>query len=155
MVLLDTKTSCLCTSGRVPRVLFLFPKGMFIMSLRIHNTLYQGPKKLDDPGNGGSIRVTEDLSICEMVSLAAGETRTLVDPEKPGIRFTLYHMTDGGDIVVHAAEGFNVALETDATFAEAGDTLELISVTKTWGEPQSAGTYRWQTLDGNIGVTLA
>ncbi len=125
------------------------------MSLRIHNTLFQAAKQLDDPGNGETIRVTEDLMICEMVSAAAGETRTLADPTKPGIRFTLYHKTDGGDIVVHAAQGFNVALETDATFAEAGDTLELISVTKTWGEPMSAGTYRWQVLDGNIGVTIA
>lgn len=124
------------------------------MSLRIHNTLYQGPKKLDDPGDGGTIQVTEDLSICEMVS-AAAETRTLDDPTKPGIRFTLRMLTDGGDIIVHAAEGFNVQLETDATFADAGDTLELISVTKTWGEPMSAGTYRWQVLDGNIGVAIA
>lgn len=125
------------------------------MSLRIHNTLFQAAKKIVDPKDGGTIEVSEDLQICEMVSLGAGETRTLASPTKPGIRLTLYHMTDGGDIVVHAAEGFNVALETDATFAEAGDTLELISVTKTWGEPQSAGTYRWQVLDGNVGVTIA
>lgn len=125
------------------------------MSHRVHNDLYEGPKKLADPGDGEVIQVAEDLQICEMVSLAAGETRVLADPTKPGIRLTLFHLTDGGDIIVHAAEGFNVALETDATFADAGDTLELISVTKTWGEPQSAGTYRWQVLDGNIRVTIA
>ncbi len=121
------------------------------MSLRIHNTLYQGPKKLDDPGDGGTIQVVDDLSICEMVSVAA-ETRTLDDPTKPGIRFTLRMLTDGGDIIVHCTEGFNVQLETDATFADAGDTLELISVTKTAGYP---GVFRWQVLDGNIGVTIA
>ena len=119
------------------------------MSHRIHNDLYQGPKKIDDPKDGGTILVAEDLQICEMVSLAAGETRTLADPTKPGIRLTLFHMTDGGDIIVHASQGFNVALETDATFADAGDTLELISVTKT------TGTFRWQVLDDNIGVTIA
>ncbi|HUS40083.1 MAG TPA: hypothetical protein VMX74_11560 [Pirellulales bacterium] len=124
------------------------------MSHRIHNDLYQGPKKLDDPGDTKTILVSEDLSICEMVSVAA-ETRTLADPTKPGIRFTLRLLTDGGDIIVHATEGFNVALETDATFADAGDTLELISVTKTWRSPQSASTFRWQVFDENIGVTIA
>ena len=67
------------------RVLFLFPKGMFLMSHRIHNDLYIAPKKIDDPKDGGTILVAEDLQICEMVSLAAGETRTLADPTKPGI----------------------------------------------------------------------
>lgn len=124
------------------------------MSLRVHNTLYQAPKLLDDPGASGTILVAEDLSMCEMVSVAA-ETRTLANPTKPGIRFTLRMLTDGGDIIVRATEGFNVALETNATFADARDTLELISVTKSWGEPMSAGTYRWQVLDGNIGVTIA
>jgi len=124
---------------------------MFLMSHRVHNDLYEGPKKLDDPGDGETIQVVDDLSICEMVSTTT-ETRTLADPTKPGIRFTLRLLTDGGDIVVHAAEGFNVQLETDATFADAGDTLELISVTKTCGYP---GVFRWQILDDNIGVTIA
>lgn len=122
------------------------------MSLRIHNTLFQAAKKIVDPKDGGTIEVSEDLQICEMVSLAAGETRVLADPTKPGIRLTLFHLTDGGDITVHASEGLNVALETDAAFADAGDTLELISVTKTAGYP---GVFRWQVLDGNIGVTIA
>lgn len=121
------------------------------MSHRVHNDLYEGPKKLADPGDGEVIQVAEDLQICEMVSVAA-ETRTLADPTKPGIRLTLRMLTDGGDIIVHSAQGFNVALETDATFADAGDTLELISVTKTAGYP---GVFRWQVLDGNIGVTIA
>ena len=125
------------------------------MSHRIHNTLYEGPKKIDDPKDGGTILVADDLQICEMVSLAAGETRTLANPTKPGIRLTLYHMTDGGDITVRASEGFNVALETEAAFADAGDTLELISVTKTRDGTESAGVYRWQIHDDNIGVTVA
>ena len=120
----------------------------------IHHKLYQGPKKLADPGDGATIRVVDDLSICEMVSTAA-QTRTLADPTKPGIRFTLRLLTDGGDIKVYAAQGFNVALETSATFADAGDTLELISVTKTRDGTESAGVYRWQILDDNIGVTVA
>lgn len=125
------------------------------MSLRIHNDLYIASKKIDDPKDGGTILVSEDLQICEMISLAAGETRTLANPTKPGIRLTLFHLTDGGDITVIASEGLDVGSDTSALFDEAGDTLDLISVTKIWGEPQSAGTYRWQVLDGNIGVTIA
>ena len=124
------------------------------MSHRIHHDLYEGPKRLDDPGSAGTIRVVDDLSVCEIVS-AAAETRTLDDPTKPGIRLALRMLTDGGDVNVYAANGLNVALETNAVFADAGDFLELISVTKTKGEPQSAAVYRWQVLDGNIGVTLA
>ena len=127
------------------------------MSLRVHNTLYDGPKILDDPKDGGLIQAVDDLQICQMVSLAAGETRTLANPTKPGIRLTLYHMTDGGDIIVRASEGFNTALETEAAFVEAGDTLELISVTKTRDGSESAGVYRWQVMpvDGSTGVTVA
>ena len=121
----------------------------------IHHNLYRGPKTLDDPGTGNTIRATEDLSICELVSVGADETRTLANPTKPGIRLTMRMLTDGGDVVVSVANGVNVALETNVTFADAGDFLSLISVTKTAKSPLSAATHRWQILDGNIGVTLA
>jgi len=126
------------------------------MSHRIHHDLYEGHKRLEDPGDGKTIRVVEDLSICELVSGASAETRVLANPTKPGIRFTLRMLTDGGgDVVVSAENGINVDLETHITFADAADSLDLISVTKTVGEPQSAAVYRWQVHDGNIGVTLA
>lgn len=123
---------------------------------RIHHDLYQGPKVLDDPGDAGMIRVVDDLSICEMVSGASAETRTLDDPTKPGIRFTLRLLTDGGgDVVVYAANGVDEQLSSYATFADAGDQLKLISVTKTIPSSTSAAVYRWQTLRGNVGATLA
>lgn len=126
------------------------------MSHRIHHDLYLGPKVLDDPGNAGTIRATEDLSICEMTSGASAETRTLANPTKPGIRLVLRLYTDGGgDVTVTASNGLTVSLATYSVFQDASDALSLISVTKTAGSPQSAGVYRWQTLDGNIGVTLA
>ena len=124
------------------------------MGHRIHHDLYLGPKTLDDPGDGNDIRATEDLSICEMVSTGT-ETRTLLAPTKPGIRLTIRMYTDGGDIVVTAAEGFNRDLETDATFADAGDILSLISVTLARASSTSAPTYRWEILEGNVGVSLA
>lgn len=124
------------------------------MSHRIHHDLYEAPKSLADPGNAGTIRASEDLSICELVSTTT-ETRVLANPTKPGIRLIIRMLTDGGDIVVSAENGLNTALEVSATFADAGDLLSLISVTKTVGSSTSGPTYRWQTLDGNIGVTIA
>lgn len=117
---------------------------------RIHHDLYRGPKILTDPGNAGIINVNKDLQVCEMVSGASGETRTLATPTKPGIRFVLRLKTDGGgDVVVAAAAGLNVALETQATFADASDFLSLISATI------AAGSYRWEILEGNVGTVIS
>lgn len=116
------------------------------MSHRIHHDLYRAPKVMADPGNAGRINVNEDLQICEMVS-AAAETRTLDNPSKAGIRFVLRLFTDGGDVVVTAANGLNVTGNTVATFNDASDILSLISVSHTTG-------YRWQVLV-NTGVSLS
>lgn len=117
---------------------------------RIHHDLYRGPKLLTDPGNAGIIRVNKDMQICEMTSGASGETRTLATPTKAGIRLVLRMKTDGGgDIVVTAPAGYNVALETRAVFADASDFLSLISVTI------SAGSFRWEALEGNLGTVIA
>jgi hypothetical protein len=119
---------------------------------RIHSDLFRVPKSMPDPGDGGTIRVSEDLQICEMVSVAA-ETRTLAAPTKSGIRLVLRLMTDGGNVVVTAANGFNATGETDATFADASDLLSLISVEYAAGPPK---TYRWEVMEGNVGaVSLA
>lgn len=117
---------------------------------RIHHDLYRGPKRLKDPGNAGIIRATADLQICEMVSGASNETRTLKPPTKSGVRLALRMKTDGGgDIVVTAAEGFNVALETQATFADVSDFLPLISINI------SGTSYRWEADEANIGTVIA
>ena len=80
---------------------------------RLHHDLYKGPKRLKDPGDGGIIRPTADLQICEMVTGSSGETRTLTAPSKAGIRFILRLLTDGGgDAVVTAAAGLDVSLDT-------------------------------------------
>jgi hypothetical protein len=117
---------------------------------RLHHDLYRGPKLLKDPGNAGIIRANADLQICELVSGASGETRTLATPTKPGIRLVLRLKTDGGgDVVITAAAGLNVALETQATFADASDFLSLISVTI------SGTSHRWEVLEGNVGTVIS
>lgn len=125
------------------------------MSHRILHDLYEAKKAIADPGNGKTIRVAEDLSICQLVSVGADETRVLANPTKSGVRVIIRMLTDGGDIVMSADNGLNNALEVSATFADAGDFLSLISVTKTIASSTSPAVYRWQTLDGNIGVALA
>jgi hypothetical protein len=126
---------------------------MFLMPSqhRIHHTLYNAKTRMPDPGASGTIRVTEDLQILEMVS-AAAETRTLAAPTKSGIRFVLRLMTDGGDVVVTAANGFNVSGDTVARFADASDLLQLCSVEYSAGPPK---TYRWEVMEGNTGVTIS
>lgn len=110
----------------------------------IHHKLYLVEHLLTDPGNGGTIRVNEDLMICEMVSTAA-ETRTLAAPTKSGIRFVLRLKTDGGDVVVTTPNGFNNAGESKATFNDASDLLNLLSV-----ETATRGTFRWQIMTRRI-----
>lgn len=110
----------------------------------IHHKFYNADKVMPDPGAGGTIRVTEDLQICEMVS-AAAEVRTLAAPRKSGIRFVLRLKTDGGDVVVTTPNGFNNAGESKATFGDASDLLNLISV-----ETATPGTFRWQIMTRRI-----
>jgi hypothetical protein len=125
---------------------------MFLMDPHnIHHNLYNADHTMTDPGASGTIRVTEDLQICEMVS-ATAETRTLAAPTKPGIRFVLRLMTDGGDVVVTAENGFNVTGETAARFADASDLLQLMSVEYAAGPPK---TYRWEVMEGNVGVSIS
>ena len=116
---------------------------------RIHHWLYAGSKVLHDPGNGKTLQVNQDLQICEMVTGASGETRTLANPTKPGLRLTLRLLTDGGgDSVVASSNGLNVTGNNQATFADAGDQLEMVSVTHTTG-------YRWEILTNTGSVSLA
>lgn len=110
----------------------------------IHRHLYEVDRIIADPGDGKTIHVREDLSICELVS-AAAETRTLAAPTKSGIRFILRLKDDGGDVVVTTPNGFNNAGESKATFNDASDLLNLISV-----ETATRGTFRWQIMTRRI-----
>lgn len=113
---------------------------------RIHSDLHRVPKSMVDPGNAGTIQVAEDLQILEVVTTGA-ETRTLANPTKQGIRFTLRLLTHGGNLVVTASNGLNSSGNTQATFDAASEMLVLISV-------QYASGYRWDVLHnvGSVGL---
>ena len=108
-----------------------------------------GPGSLADPGDAGTIRPTMNFQVCEMVSGASGETRTLASPNRVGIRFILRLLTDGGgNVVVTAADGLNVALNTVATYADASDFLSVVSVSTATG-------HRWEIMEGNAGAVIS
>lgn len=111
---------------------------MSVNARRILNAIRDADHALNDPGPGGRIDPFGDLQICELVTTDA-ESRTLADPTQAGIRFTLRLKTDGGDCTVTADNGFDIDGNTQAVFADAGDQLELISVSHTTG-------YRWEVL---------
>jgi hypothetical protein len=115
---------------------------------RISHMLYEAAKEMTDPGAGGTIRPNKDLQICEMTS-ATTETRTLARPTKGGIRLIVRLYSAGGNITLTVTGGMNVDGDTEATFADAGDFLSFVSV------KASATTYRWQILEGNIGVVVS
>lgn len=105
-----------------------------------------GVLTIEDPGDAGIINV-DRMGLCEMVTTGA-ETRTMPNPAGKGLRVCLRLKTDGGDAVVTAANGWNVAGNTVATFEDVGDQLDLISVSASSG-------YRWEIITNTGSVGLA
>lgn len=109
----------------------------------------QAPLAITDPGDTNTIVLADFGAQCEMVSGASAETRTLANPDRPGILSTLRLKTDGGgDVTVTAANGLNVTGNTTAVFADAGDQLFMESVSATSG-------YRWEILVNTGSVSLS
>jgi len=120
---------------------------MSVNARRILNSIRDADHALNDPGPGGCIEPFGDLQICELVTTQA-ESRTLADPTKAGIRFTLRMKTDGGDCTVTTTNGLDVDGNTQAVFADVGDQLELISVSAATG-------FRWEILVNTGSVALS
>lgn len=115
-----------------------------------HNEHYElliGDAVILDPGNGKALIVDRDRGIVQLET-AAAETRTLGDPEKSGLMLTLTLMHDGGDCVITAATAINAAGNTIMTFADAADTIVLMSI------PDGTSGYKWKVV-GNDGVALS
>ena len=101
-----------------------------------------------DPGDAAAIPVTASADI-QMTTGAGGETGTLADPTAVGLTLHLRLTVDGGgDRVITAASGVNAAGNTTLTFADAGDSLVLMSTR------DGAATYNWRVV-ANDGVALA
>jgi len=97
-----------------------------------------GPGILADPGSAGTITVTMYWQICSVVT-AAAETRTLAQPNRPGIIATVVLKTDGGDLTLTVTGGYNQDADTAMVFADAGDFVTFISL-------DIGGSYYWRVL---------
>jgi len=101
-----------------------------------------------DPGTGGAIPVDRSGTIA-IVTGASGQTNTLANPAKAGIRLCLAMQTDGGGdrVVTAVSPGVNASGHTTITLGDAGDFIELISA------PYSTG-FCWR-VGANVGVGLS
>jgi hypothetical protein len=86
-----------------------------------------GPGRLQDPGSGGTITVDMYGQICS-VNTTPGGSRTLAQPDRPGVIATVCLDTDGGDLTLTVTGGYNQYADTAMTFADAGDFVTFISV---------------------------
>lgn len=102
------------------------------------------PVEITDPGDAGAIPVTQS-GVCHIVT-AGAETRTVADPAAVGMRLTLYMLTDGGNGVVTFASAVNQAGNNTATFANAGEALDLVSAR------DGASAYHWHVVGSNFGA---
>ena len=116
---------------------------------RAAHDMAKAPLQLVDAGDASIIGIDRFGGICELVT-AAAETRTLADPIGGGLMAVIRMRVDGGDAVVTAANGLNVAANTVATFADVGDLLQMVSV-----ETATAGVFRWEILVNTGSVALS
>jgi len=97
-----------------------------------------GPGRIPDPGSGGTIEFRLSGQVCS-VNTTGGGTRTLAQPNRPGIIGTVALDVDGGDLTLTVTGGFNQPGTTSITMADAGDFVTFISV--------KVGTsYLWREL---------
>ncbi len=112
--------------------------------------LHDGQYSIKDPGTTKTITVDKSMSVCHLVS-ATAETRTLGRPTSEGVIFTLYHLTDGGDITVTVTGNHNETGDSTLVFSDVGQFATFISF------QTSAGVYFWRLVShhglGNISFT--
>ncbi len=95
-----------------------------------------GPGRLQDPGDAGTIRPTMWGQICAVTTTGGGETRTLEAATRPGVLHTVAHDTDGGDFTLTVTNGYNSNNDTAIVFEDAGDFAVFMSF-------ESGGTSYW------------
>ena len=97
-----------------------------------------GPGNLQDPGSAGTITVDMYGQICS-VNTTGGGTRTLAQPDRPGIIATVSLDMDGGDLTLTVTGGYNQDADTVMTFADAGDFVTFMSL-------KIGSSYYWRVL---------
>lgn len=115
-----------------------------------HNEQYEGYFSeflREDPGDAGNISHGNRLYSFFPLKTAGAETRTLKTPLKAGTTVVLSMDTDGGNCVVTSEVAINQSGNTIMTFADAKDTITLVSI-------QAGGSYYW-SVQGNDGVALS
>ncbi len=98
-----------------------------------------------DPGDTGTLGGKG--AFINLIS-AGAETRTLADPETVGETLILHALTVGGDIVITADSGVNVAANTSLTFSTVLEYATFVSIR------DGDGAYAWRII-ANDGVALA
>lgn len=117
-----------------------------------HNTFWNLAEsirqtEIADPGDAGAIEVGTGL--CNLVSGASGETRTLGTPDHAGLFMIVNLQTHGGgNCDVTVADSINGAGNTIIAFDAEGDSVILISLPQ--GTVASA-TFQWSVFDGTGG----
>lgn len=102
-----------------------------------------------DPGTGNTLDFQDSHGICQVVTAAAAETRSLPDPDgyPVGTEVTIIHKTDGGDFVLTEAGSSALSphpvSNTSLTFYDDGDLARFIVVDR-------AGTKYWHVLTNRI-----
>jgi len=97
-----------------------------------------GPGRLADPGSAKTITFNMYGQICS-VNTTGGGTRTLAQPDRPGLIETICLDTDGGDLTLTVTGGYNQDADTVMTFADAGDFVTFISI-------KVGSSYYWRVL---------
>lgn len=110
--------------------------------------LLECEKRIDDPGDAGTIRVDRNFGVVALQGTTGTQTRTMPDPEDLGVRCTIaVEAITSGTITVTFSSAYDEAGTTTKAFTATGQTMDLISV------PQGARTYVWREVrsDGASG----
>jgi len=117
----------------------------------------RAPGVITDPGDAGAIEASG--SGCVPIISAGAETRTLASPSRLGQEITLYFQTDGGNVVVTAADEINVTGNNTITLTTVDESITFRSV---WIGDGFQWRVAWNDLNGadnggtsDIGIGLS
>lgn len=129
----------------------LLDSGAFTAEIEVEAALAEiypkAPVAVADPADAGDIPVTRSATVALTSVTIGGETRALAIPSLAGTTLLLAFDVDGGDIVITAASGINVAGNTIMTFDTVGQYIKLEAA-------QVAGVMVWR-VTANDGVALS